>query len=578
MRNFILIMVIALLPSKLWASHMMGCDLSYEYLSAYKYKITAKIYRDCSGIPFNAPGFKALCSNGSNAVNINYTRTAINDVSTYCSKDSSPCQPVNTPSRYGIEQHVYEAIVDFNIAPFNAIKNAGCCEVKIAVEQCCRNGDITTIMPGNFYTEAMINICKSAGTQNSSPVFNSFPVQYVCCNQLLSYSQGISDDSNADSLSFELVAPLNANNSNESYMGNFTPQKPMTVLSGSLGFNFNTSTGFLLMTPTNCSEVGVVVVQASEWKRDTAGVMQKIGYTRREMQLLVQDCGFNNPPYFTGNNKFSICEGDKLCFSVVSKDDPFLPKQTSGDTVSLSLVNNSTGATMTIKDSTAREKEAEVCWQTRSGDGRSLPYSMTIVLRDDYCPSPQLAYRDYSILVKPRPKGKRLYTRLLKGQLRMESLPTDTLYNNYNYQFNIYDSLGGSNPFTIFNQRIDTFQFQIPGKYYIEHYIVDKVLGCPTRSIDTIYITSEHITAINGLMAMPISFSPNPGNGIFKILGDDLIEEGSSLNVFSADGKLAMRVAVHAQTIDISSLSDGVYTVEIQFVNGIYRSTLVLRR
>lgn len=577
MRNLILVIVLAILPSKLLASHMMACDVSYQYLSSYKYKITAKIYRDCSGIPFNSPGMMVFCSGGNNWVNINYTRTAINDVSTYCSKDSSPCQPSNTPNRYGIEQHVYEGIVDFNLAPYNAIKNAGCCEVKIAVEQCCRNGSITTISPGNFYTEAMINLCLSAGTENSSPVFNSFPVQYVCCNQILSYSQGTSDDTNADSLSFELVAPLNANNSNETYKGTFSPQKPMTVPSWPSGFNFNTSTGFLIMTPINCSEVGVIVIQASEWKRDSLGIMRKIGYTRRDMQLLVQDCGSNNAPYTTGSDKFSICEGDKLCFSIATKDDPFLPKQTKGDTVSLSLVNNTSGATLTIKDSSAREKEAEVCWQTKLGDGRSLPYSMTILLRDDYCPSPQLAYRDYSIRVKPRPKGQRLYTRLFKGQLRMESLPSDTLYNNYRYEFNIYDSMGGSNPFTTFNKRIDTFQFQIPGKYYIEHILVDKVLGCPTRTIDTIYISSEHITATNSLYVQAISFSPNPGSGVFQIAGDAHLEEGSTLNVFSAEGKLVMNAKVHHQTIDISNLSDGVYTVEIQSVNGIYRSNVVLR-
>ena len=49
------------------ATHMMGADMSYQCLGNGKYKITAKVYRDCRGIGLSNPAFGAFAgSNGSN--------------------------------------------------------------------------------------------------------------------------------------------------------------------------------------------------------------------------------------------------------------------------------------------------------------------------------------------------------------------------------------------------------------------------------------------------------------------------------------------------------------------------------
>jgi hypothetical protein len=367
------------------ATHIMGADISYQYVSAMTYKITAKVYRDCRGVPLNAPLLQIMCSNGQNAKSLSYTRIAINDISNICKNDTLPCTPINTPSNFGIEEHIYVAMVDFSISPYDIYKTSGCCEVKIALEQCCRNGAITTMSPGNFYTDAMLDICQNFKKANSSPAFNSYPVQYVCCNNTMTFSQGINNDSNQDSVSYELVAPLNAFNSNETYIGSFTPQKPMTVPNNSLGFKFDSETGGFIMTPINCSEVGVIVVQVSEWRKDSIGVMRKIGYTRREMELLVKTCGYNNDPYFSGNGKSAICEGAKVCFTINAKDDAFLPKQSVSDTVSVRVINPLPGVIVKIQDSTAREKTIDICWQTKEGDAKATPYIMTLEARDNYC-------------------------------------------------------------------------------------------------------------------------------------------------------------------------------------------------
>ncbi|MFM6984783.1 MAG: hypothetical protein ACKOXF_11670, partial [Chitinophagaceae bacterium] len=268
------------------ASHMMGGDIAYECISPGKFKLVIKIYRDCRGIPFNSPDIKLFCKDGSNQTSVNYTRTAINDLTPTCTGGTAPCNPQNTPSNEGIEEHVFEAIVDFNTSPFKAMKDAGCCEIIIKVEQCCRNGAITTISPGNFYTDAMINICAIGNKCNTSPQLSIPPVAYVCCNQPFTYNNGVREVIDGDSLSYELGTPLNANQSNETYTGNFNSQIPMTpycppnpgvVNCRALpnakpprGFYFDKETGDIVFTPTKCDEVGVIVIQITEWRKDSA--------------------------------------------------------------------------------------------------------------------------------------------------------------------------------------------------------------------------------------------------------------------------------------------------------------------
>ena len=49
------------------ATHMMGADVSYKCLGNGKYKIIAKVYRDCRGVSMGTPSFGAYAGfNGGN--------------------------------------------------------------------------------------------------------------------------------------------------------------------------------------------------------------------------------------------------------------------------------------------------------------------------------------------------------------------------------------------------------------------------------------------------------------------------------------------------------------------------------
>ena len=501
-----LILILGLQEAR--ASHMMGGDIAYECISPGKYKLVIKVYRDCRGIPFNSPDIKVFCKDGSNSNSVNYTRTAINDLTPTCSSGTAPCNPENTPSGEGIEEHVFEAIIDFNTSPFKAMKDAGCCEIMIKVEQCCRNGAITTISPGNFYTDAMLDICNIGKKCNTSPQLSIPPVAYVCCNQPFTYNNGVREVIDGDSLSYDLSTPLNGNNSNESYTGNFNAVIPMTpycppnpgvVNCRALpnakpprGFYFDKETGDIVFTPTKCDEVGIIVIQITEWRRDSATKKWlKIGFTRRDMQIVVKQCPDNNPPYFIGNNKYSICEGSKLCFTLKTKDDPFLPKQTREDTVYLTWNYGIPGASFTIVDPNAREKEAEFCWQTQLGDARPNPYTFTATAKDDNCPRPSAANKGYLITVRPKAVDVRKYDILDCGKLRFEAIPLDTVNyegKNYRYKFTIRDSTNSGVPYYTGFFKKDSVKFRRGGKYIVTHEINNPPYNCPTTYIDTVII------------------------------------------------------------------------------------------
>ncbi|HEY1045624.1 MAG TPA: hypothetical protein VGF79_04240, partial [Bacteroidia bacterium] len=488
------------------ATHMMGGDIAYECISPGKYKLVIKIYRDCRGIPFNNPSIAVFCADGSNSVNVNYTRTAINDITEVCPTDPGPCVPTNTPTGAGIEEHVFEAIIDFNSNPFKAIKDANCCEVKIKVEQNARNSAISTMTAGNFYTDAMINICKIGDKCNTSPQLSTPPVAYLCCNQSFTFNNGVREVIDGDSLSYNLDNPLNANNSNEVFNAPFTYKNPMTpycppnpgvITCGCKpnakpprGFCFDELTGDIIFTPTKCDEVGVIVIRIDEWRKNpNTKKWELIGYTKRDMQLIVRQCADNNPPYFTGINKYSICEGSNICFDVVSKDDPFLPKQTVPDTLVLTWNYGIPGASFTIVDATAREKTAKFCWQTKIGDARPNAYSFTATVKDNNCDNPAQANRGYNITVKPKARDTRDYDILNCGWLKFEALPSDTvnlLEQYYTYKYTIRDSTNTGAPLYMTYSRLDSFKFKRGGKYIIEHEVNYPQYNCPTKYSDTI--------------------------------------------------------------------------------------------
>ena len=72
-------------------------------------------------MPLKNPTISKFCD-GVGIIAIPNIRTAINDFSQRRLDLQGPCNPENSPSAEGIEEHVFEAEIDLNKAPYDAMK------------------------------------------------------------------------------------------------------------------------------------------------------------------------------------------------------------------------------------------------------------------------------------------------------------------------------------------------------------------------------------------------------------------------------------------------------------------------
>lgn len=415
-------------PSR--ASHMMGADMQYQFLGGSKYKITTKVYRDCRGVAFNGPSFGCYAGtnggNGCGSASLSITRTGIRDITPRCSVNNVGCTPQNTvASGLGIEEHTYEAIVDFATAPLSDFVNkSSCCEVTFYLGQCCRNGSITTGSAGNdFFTKCMINVCNiqsTAKASNSSPLLSNIPVVLLCCNTPFYYNFGAMDSTDNDSISYRLVSGISSlPNGSISYSGGFSSRYPMSPKCSTVGnlkcipqpkayppvgFYFDTSNADMVVTPTNCSEVPVVVVELTEW-RQLSGTSQwaVVGKTRRDIQLWIMDnCMPNHPPLIDGKRYVEIFEGDTLRETIRVTDEVYTPYQSRPDTVIAQWNGGIKGASFTVVDASKREKDYRIEWITQVGDASDIAYSYMVNASDQHCDYPNLNSALFKVKVKSR--------------------------------------------------------------------------------------------------------------------------------------------------------------------------------
>jgi gliding motility-associated-like protein len=527
------------------ADHIIGSDITYSCSDKNDsiFNVKFSFYRDCNGCyvlgqsprcgtsencnsSLTAPtSLSVKCKSGGTTIpNLALKRTSITDITTTCKSTKSRCQqPCNGSFPYGIEKHVFEGELDLR----NAIKN-GCCEFEISALLYVRNVGITTGQSTqSFYTSCELNACLDEC--NSSPTLTNDPVAILCCNQTYTFNNGAVDTTNYDSISYELAPAYRGAGQQCTYSGGRSPKNPMSVYyPGGLKFPFNNpnasppigiyldpQTGDLIFTPTKCNEVAVVVIQMTEWRKDSTGTYKKIGVTRRDMQFLVMNCPGNNAPIIT-NKKFgySVCEEEEICFDIVTDDKVFIPPsgiRPDPDTTYLTWNRGIPGASFTINDPTARLKTAKFCWTPPKGSASSLPYTFTATVKDNACPLNATATRAFSIRVKPTAETVVDIDTLDCGRYSVSSSIVANFRNPPNYTWQLRDSSGN----LLFDRKQgyfestggflgrgehDTILFRKGGKYIIQHDI-NNGANCPKTYYDTLVVPP--------LLEVDLAFGPD---------------------------------------------------------------------
>jgi hypothetical protein len=346
------------------ASHMAGADLTYVYQGNNTYLVTFTLYRDCAGISVSTTEVLSissyLCGITLPSVTMNQVPGPPGVISSSCT-GTSICNGGTEP---GIEVYTYTGLVTLP---------QGCPDWQFTASECCRNNAISTLQNGaseSLYIEAYLN---NTLVNNSSPTFSNFPIVFECIGQNNYYNHGVIDPE-GDSLVYSFIPPRTASNTAVTYASGYSVGNP---LSSSPAATIDPVTGDIFMHPTQ-QEVAVVAVLIQEYRNG-----ELIGSVMRDIQFYSIVCS-NTLPAATGingtNNYFtSSCVGGQLCFDIISNDsDP-------NDTLTMTWNNGIPAASFTTTGSPF--PTGHFCWSPTAADARPQPYTFTVTIQDNACPS-----------------------------------------------------------------------------------------------------------------------------------------------------------------------------------------------
>ncbi|MDP2174292.1 MAG: T9SS type A sorting domain-containing protein [Bacteroidota bacterium] len=363
------------------ANHIAGGEVNYKWLGDKKYEVTTKILRDCKGIALNKPLIVMYA--GTDSFHLAYTRTSIKDVSENC-KDSGggPCYPQNNNNTGdGLELHTFVSYVDLDKAPYNQVNYSNICKVYFSVYD---NGRVTgSIQPGpartDIYVESMLDVCLS-NYQNSSAVFSDNYTHNIKCNIGFDNTFSAFDYADYDSLSYTLVAAMNARNTPVTYYNPNKPTLPVTPycppnpgvvnctpqpdLNPPRGFYFDPAIGRIVYTPVRCDEEAIVCIEVSEYRKDKNGVYRLMGSCVKDIAMFVHSSLPNfNPQILISKSRYQFKVNQNQCFNVNTFDTISGSNDYYDSITKLEVLNLPPGATFTINDLNAKRKTGEFCWK-----------------------------------------------------------------------------------------------------------------------------------------------------------------------------------------------------------------------
>ncbi|MDP1726572.1 MAG: T9SS type A sorting domain-containing protein [Bacteroidota bacterium] len=427
---FIILFGFSMMPQKVSATHVIGSELSYVCTdTAGVYKITLKVYRDCSSeqlcssCPVN---LNANCSQqvtifgslapfaGTNLGSITLyvdTMAGVMDMVQLCELSKSTCTNcgARTAGTFspGMEVYTFKGIADLRSLP-----NA-CCEVKIGYSNNFRNTSINTLVnPGtiNYYNDLTINTCLSPC--NSSPVFTLPPTIVVCAGQDLIYSF-VTTDPDGDSLSYHLGSVLSGVNQAAVYANPYTKTAPFSYLGAPIqsppalppvGINLDPVTGDFRVRPW-FNFVSNLVVEINQWKMIGSNY-QFVGQTRRDIEIISVTCPANTPPVIKTYNANKILTypqpqynqvvnaTQQLCFTVVAWENAVIDDTTDLEIIiPTAMVQTGATATPMYNKSTRSVNGPKYdsilfCWTPPVSMARTIPYYLTVKASDRICPIP----------------------------------------------------------------------------------------------------------------------------------------------------------------------------------------------
>jgi gliding motility-associated-like protein len=236
-----------------------------------------------------------------------------------------------------------------------------------------------------FYIESLLIINSFTGA-NTSPTFSFDPIDRACKDRCFTHNPG-AFDIDGDSLSYEISTSKGEDGG--TIPGYFFPE------TGGGTYGINAVSGILTWcTPQLIDEYNLAFI-VKEWRKNTSGTYQMVGYVLRDMQVIVQQC-LNNPPTITPRPDTCVEAGTFINKPVLVTDpeNQFVTLSGAGGAFSAqnpATLNSTSGVTPYY---------ASFTWQTDCGHIRQQPYGCVFKAEDAGTPK-LTSFAVYNIRVVP---------------------------------------------------------------------------------------------------------------------------------------------------------------------------------
>lgn len=340
--------------SSIFASHMAGGDIWYEYIGTasnpHRYRINLALYRDATGVPMcpSSPCAKTVCISSSCFSPMNITLPFV-PIPLQLGSDTlvgSMFGSIRTPGQLGctspqspisyIGTEIYFFSTEVDLPGI-------CSDFNFSFNEVARNPCSNLQVTGNFYIEADLN--NTIGN-NSSPVFLSPAVKTFCVGKEFTWHQ-LANEPDGDSLYYSLEVPLTGycggTPTPVAYVSGYHQSHPITTTGP---FLFDYKTGTVTFTASQ-QEIVTFKITVEEFRLNPAtNSFMKVGQTSRDVQVPIIASSYctSSPHQILYSSNASVdsiphlvCQDTSI---IVKFDSPILSSTIASDGSDFGLENS----------------------------------------------------------------------------------------------------------------------------------------------------------------------------------------------------------------------------------------------